>query len=803
MLGDEHTDTLNSINNMGFLLRAQGKPDEAEPYLRELLTMSRRVLGDEHPDTLHFITNMGLLLEDQGKPAEAEPYYREALEIAGKLRMSVSGGAKDRASMGGAVNLAWIASQYTGLLVEMNRPAEAVGVLERGRGRSALDLMAGGGSVDMAEAALRALDDPARLSRYEAARAAEDAARTAKFEAEARVPVLIKERRVYQTTTTLNEQDKAAWIAKLDEQIDKARALVFERRRDLAEKTAAVYAELRGLFPAGDPLSTEQILAALAPGDALITWSWSNTGVAALLAHDGTVTGVTLARGAGEVKVLDEKINALRAAVARAPIDASVQLDTDVVAAVRDAVLPGELREQLRGIRTLTAVPDGPLNTLPIELLIDDVPVVYAPSATIAIERRQAAQARLASGSHAPGAIVLGDPDFGTGSSRPGPAYPTTGVVLSLVQAGSNGAVGGLRRGDVMLTYAGHKLKSLADLKPAVEAAAEELQTRGANAGDRPVRATVWRRGKDGRGETIEVRLDPGRIGVRLSRAPPAEALRSMDFFDQSADTQAAKAVATDRIRLFGGSLSSLPGTRAEATAVASLLGSNATLLVGNDASAVRLREAVLATTPRVIHLASHGFVGNTEHPYEACIALTQPKEPSRQDTGFLTLEEMIRQWAGRMNGTELVALSACDTGLGLQQGDTMMALPLGFLAGGAESVLASLWQVPDRATALLMSRFYANWLGQSTAERHVDGVSYSAGEPMPKLAALREAQAWLRSLTREEIDRFRKVDERVIAESVRGDPRPIKGSVKSSSSVRPYAHPYYWAAFVLYGSNQ
>jgi serine/threonine protein kinase/Tfp pilus assembly protein PilF len=79
-LGDDHPDTLASINNMGALLRAQGKLTEAEPYYREALEGNRRVLGDDHPDTLASINNMGVLLQAQGKSSEAEPYFREALE---------------------------------------------------------------------------------------------------------------------------------------------------------------------------------------------------------------------------------------------------------------------------------------------------------------------------------------------------------------------------------------------------------------------------------------------------------------------------------------------------------------------------------------------------------------------------------------------------------------------------------------------------------------------------------------------------------------------------------------------------
>ena len=79
-LGEQHPDTLTSINNTGFLLQAQGRLAEAEPYWREALEKHRRVLGEEHPHTLGSINNMGCLLNAHGKLAEAEAYYREALE---------------------------------------------------------------------------------------------------------------------------------------------------------------------------------------------------------------------------------------------------------------------------------------------------------------------------------------------------------------------------------------------------------------------------------------------------------------------------------------------------------------------------------------------------------------------------------------------------------------------------------------------------------------------------------------------------------------------------------------------------
>lgn len=130
------------------------------------------------------------------------------------------------------------------------------------------------------------------------------------------------------------------------------------------------------------------------------------------------------------------------------------------------------------------------------------------------------------------------------------------------------------------------------------------------------------------------------------------------------------------------------------------------------------------------------------------------------------------------------------------------MALPLGLLIAGADTVVASLWKVDDKATALLMARFYANWLGKTKTAREIDGVVYAPGEAMPKLAALREAQRWLRSLTREQANAMTGTPD-AVNESVTRDPSPRRGRLVTTPDpdARPYDHPFYWSAFVLYGS--
>ncbi len=129
-----------------------------------------------------------------------------------------------------------------------------------------------------------------------------------------------------------------------------------------------------------------------------------------------------------------------------------------------------------------------------------------------------------------------------------------------------------------------------------------------------------------------------------------------------------------------------------------------------------------------VVHIASHGFFltdvsandGSLNEEFlsnplfQSGILLSGAAVPDHlregREDGVLTAYEAMNL---NLDNTELVALSACETGLGeIQNGEGVFGLQRSFLMAGANSILMSLWQVDDVATQELMVHFYSIWLG-------------------------------------------------------------------------------------------
>ncbi|HEX4953394.1 MAG TPA: CHAT domain-containing tetratricopeptide repeat protein [Thermoanaerobaculia bacterium] len=173
-----------------------------------------------------------------------------------------------------------------------------------------------------------------------------------------------------------------------------------------------------------------------------------------------------------------------------------------------------------------------------------------------------------------------------------------------------------------------------------------------------------------------------------------------------------------------------LPFSRAEAASVAARLPAGEGLFaLGEDASLARLRGAPLERY-RVLHFATHALV-DEELPDLSGIFLAAG--PGSAEPGFWTAAE-IRH---RPLAADLVVLSACRTARGRQaRGEGTLGLARAFLAAGARAVLVALWEVEDRATAELMSRFYDQLAGgaapAAALARAQAALAAEPGSPAP-----------------------------------------------------------------------
>jgi CHAT domain-containing protein/Tfp pilus assembly protein PilF len=235
-----------------------------------------------------------------------------------------------------------------------------------------------------------------------------------------------------------------------------------------------------------------------------------------------------------------------------------------------------------------------------------------------------------------------------------------------------------------------------------------------------------------------------------------------------------------------------LPGTAAEARAIAPLLErfgkTKPEVWTGKKALEQTFKAA---RQPRVVVLSTHGYfledqadvaaprsgdlvhrglklVGSDllrpqekavkvlENPLLRCgLALAganhRDKVPAGAEDGILTGLEIV---GSDLRGCELVVLSACETGVGqVRNGEGVSGLRQAFQLAGAQSVVATLWQIPDQETTALMTAFFQNLADKKS-----------------KAEALRRAQLRI---------------------------------IKERRAKHKAAHPFYWAAFTLTGQAQ
>jgi CHAT domain-containing protein len=189
--------------------------------------------------------------------------------------------------------------------------------------------------------------------------------------------------------------------------------------------------------------------------------------------------------------------------------------------------------------------------------------------------------------------------------------------------------------------------------------------------------------------------------------------------------------------------LEALPYTRDEVLTISAQLDDDRKdILLGEDASEARLKQELRQSSPRLLHLATHGLVDPVE-PSASSIALGADEG---EDGYLYTMEILALPLAA-----DLVVLSACESGRGkVSRSEGVVGLSRAFMASGASGIVASLWAVSDESTSVLMKEFYNKMLNKKKP----------AGE------ALNEA-------------RF---------------------ALLNSAD---YSHPFYWSPFIVIGSER
>lgn len=131
----------------------------------------------------------------------------------------------------------------------------------------------------------------------------------------------------------------------------------------------------------------------------------------------------------------------------------------------------------------------------------------------------------------------------------------------------------------------------------------------------------------------------------------------------------------------------------------------------------------------QIVHFATHGFL-DTEHPELSGIVLSMVDRDGLVKNGLMPLYDIYTLDLS----AELTVLSACQTGLGKDvKGEGLVGLTHSFLSAGSKSVVASLWKVDDRATAVLMADFYESMLQK--------GLTPAAALRAAKLKMMKEKQ--------------------------------------------------------------
>jgi tetratricopeptide (TPR) repeat protein len=703
LYGDrDHPELARSLNNIAFCLTLASRPAEALPRYQEALSMWRRVYGErDHAHVVTTLAGVALSLESVGRPGEAVPHAAQACEMIERLRAD-SGTSEDvKRSFFDELKRVKAFELLQALTLRRD-VAAAVSAAERSRGRDLLDLLE--------QQRLDPLDEAARRARLRGDKSGAERLLTLRDDLAAAT---------HEDDRLLHELAKLDGTAVVTPEVQTQRATLLSTAEEVAARRRRLLDErgrlLADALPIGRVRSAVEIQAALQPGELFVEFTVTQDFAALYVLTPDALEGVELP---GAHAAVERMLPALLEGSSRAQLARGIGTARSAgTAEVRSrelflSLFPAAVWDRIRGSKRVFVAAHRALHRLPFELLVTDVkdgkpvywldagpPISYVPSGSaLHWLRERVAEDR----SDLPlDVLAVGDPRLGDDA----PPLPEQGVLVLQVDAGGEGFRAGLQPLDVLVRYDGQPLAddaALRELRGLVEAAVKVGKRAAA-----PIAIEVWRRG-----ETLQVEVMPGLLGIRVGAGAPRGAYEAT--LDMTAD--AARFVRKgDLARL--AQLPQLKGARAEAEAVAAAFRGkegNAELLLGEQATESAVLD--LAARARHVHFACHGIAEEYAGQSLSMLVLAQRQDVRPEDDGLLKLGDLLHRWRGRLSSCRLVTLAACRTNVGPTfRDDAPQALPIGFLFAGVPSVISSLWAVDDASTRELMADFYSRLVGGET----------------------------------------------------------------------------------------
>ncbi|WAN69595.1 tetratricopeptide repeat protein [Moorena producens JHB] len=659
-LGAEHPLVATSLNNLAGLYFSQGQYQQAEPLYRQALELKKRRLGADHPHVATSLNNLAALYDSQGRYQQAEPLYRQALELRKRqlgadhphIALSLNNLAELYHAQGKITPALELFEQ--GLEVEERNLHSNLVAGPEPQKRKYLDTISDS-TYQVISLHLNAAPNNPKAARLALTTVLRRKGRLLDFitnsqqilrqsldpESQRLLEDLNATRTqlanlIYNRLRNLPLEDYQERLNSLSEQANQLEDKISRRSPDFRTTNQSVTLEaIQKLIPANTALVELVKYRPFNPKAEKNKRLGLPRYAAYVLHSQGDPQGIDL----GEVELIEPDLELFRLSLQDQDTP-TAQLKQ--AARQVDQKLMEPVRQRLGSIRHILLSPDGELNLIPFEALVDQQQqyLVENYRFTYLTSGRDLLRLSQESASQTP-PVLLGNPDF-----------------------------------------------------------------------DRSAPELIANRDH--------------------SNLPSAHLTRSIDLSKRD--------------------FSPIPDTAEEVKAIADMLGVDPLLGAKATESAVKQ-----VNSPWILHIATHGFSESTpnqelptlyDNPmlFSGLVLAGFKQERTAAENGVLTALEAVGL---NLSGTELVVLSACDTGSGrISSGEGIYGLRRAFVIAGSQTQLISLRKVEDKATKELMLAYYQRLLDQN----------------MGRTEALRQTQ----------LDMLK--DE-------------------------TYQHPYYWASFIVSGN--